>query len=435
MKNTMFGARRLTRFSRRGVAIAALGMTSIAFAATTTVTVPWSYFKKIVTVVSRPPSVTPAPVPAPAPAPTVPKSPTGLPAGPIAPAPMPAVAGLASIASNFDLASELVPSWGNGGVPSSAAPDVVGAFRFICNVSHEAYDDPIVYPGQPGKSHLHEFFGNTKANASSTYASLRTTGSSTCNSPANRSSYWMPAMLNGKGKVVRPDEISIYYKRLPVTSPKCKTQGTACVDLPRGLRFVFGYNMSNPAASPTGAAYFNCDGPTARPGNYPDIVTAAKNCPAGNKLGAIISAPDCWDGKNIDSADHRSHVAYSSYGDWGYQKCPASHPLVIPTFTMGVWYTTDADLDRSGSWDSSRSTWSLSSDSMPGMAKMRPGSSFHADWFGAWDDTVMKMWTDNCINKLLNCSGGDLGNGKQLKMYSGFKWTASPRIVDMPAAG
>ena len=25
------------------------------------------------------------------------------------------------------------------------------------------------------------------------------------------------------------------------------------------------------------------------------------------------------------------------------------------------------------------------------------------------------MWTDGCINSLLNCSGGDLGNGKQLK--------------------
>jgi hypothetical protein len=39
------------------------------------------------------------------------------------------------------------------------------------------------------------------------------------------------------------------------------------------------------------------------------------------------------------------------------------------------------------------------------------------------------MWTDNCINKLLNCSGGDLGNGKQLKMFDGFAWEASPRVV------
>jgi hypothetical protein len=317
----------------------------------------------------------------------------------------------------------------------SGAPDVVGAFRFICNPAHLAKDDPIVYPGQPGKSHLHQFFGNTGANANSTYESLRTTGQSTCNSPLNRSAYWMPAMMNGKGQVVRPDYISIYYKRRPASDPKCTASNPGamgdCVDLPRGLRFVFGYDMvSN--QTPTGAAYFNCDGPTATPGHYPTIVEAARNCPTGNKLGAVITAPDCWDGKNLDSPNHRDHMAYGSYGSWGYLKCPSTHPKVIPTFTMGVWYTTDADLDRSGTWSPSKPTWHLASDVMPGMPMMTPGSTFHADWFGAWDDDVMRMWTDNCINKLLNCSGGDLGNGKQLKMFDGFAWEASPRVVNPP---
>jgi hypothetical protein len=45
--------------------------------------------------------------------------------------------------------------------------------------------------------------------------------------------------------------------------------------------------------------------------------------------------------------------------------CPSTHPKVIPTFTMGVWYTTDADLDRSGTWDASRPTCHLPSDVMP----------------------------------------------------------------------
>ncbi len=327
---------------------------------------------------------------------------------------------LAPIASNFDVGSELVPAWGSGGLPASAAPDVVGAFRFICNASHLSYNDPIVYPGQPGASHLHQFFGNTKADANSTYASLRTTGDSTCTSKLNRSAYWMPAMLDGAGGVVVPDYVSIYYKRLPASDPACKTQGIACVNIPRGLKFVFGYNMLNAQAAPTGEAYFNCDGPTAKPGVYPDIVTAAANCPMGNRLGAVISAPDCWDGRNLDSPDHRSHVAYAGYGDWGYLKCPSTHPYVIPTFTMGVWYTTDARLNRSGTFNPAVPTWHLSSDEMPGTPMKRPGSTFHADWFGAWDDTVLAMWSDNCISKLLNCSGGDLGNGKQMKMYAGY---------------
>jgi hypothetical protein len=46
----------------------------------------------------------------------------------------------------------------------------------------------------------------------------------------------------------------------------------------------------------------------------------------------------------------------------------------------------------------------------------------------------MNMWAANCINLLLNCSGADLGNGKQMKMFSGFTWTANPRVVSAPAA-
>ncbi len=370
------------------------------------------------------PSPSPAPTPAPAPAPAPAPSPGGDPMGVQLPA----------IASNFDVNAELVPAWGTGAIPASAVPDNVGAFRFICNASHLAKDDPIVYPGQPGKSHLHQFFGNTAADANSTYASLRTTGNSTCNSPLNRSAYWMPAMMNGQGQVVKPDYVAIYYKRLPKTNPDCfKIATGGCVDLPRGLRFVFGTNMLDMTAVKTGGGYFNCQGTGSTPGHYPDIVTAAKFCPVGAQLGAVISAPECWDGKNLDSADHRSHVAYTydPHTD-GTQICPATHPYLIPTFTMGVWYTTDADLDRSGSWSAASPTWHLASDVMAGMPMMKPGTSFHADWFGAWDDSVMNMWAANCVDKLLNCSGGDLGNGKQLKMFSGFTWNANPRIVNAP---
>src|SRR5436190_523213 len=35
----------------------------------------------------------------------------------------------------------------------------IGAFRTGCQLTKFAFDDPIVYPNQPGKSHLHTFFG------------------------------------------------------------------------------------------------------------------------------------------------------------------------------------------------------------------------------------------------------------------------------------
>ncbi len=76
------------------------------------------------------------------------------------------------------------------------------------------FDDPIVYPGQPGRSHLHTFFGNTGTNANSTASSIANTGNSTCRGGTlNRSSYWVPAMIDTRtGTPVKPTTSNFYYK-------------------------------------------------------------------------------------------------------------------------------------------------------------------------------------------------------------------------------
>ena len=52
--------------------------------------------------------------------------------------------------------------------------DLVGVnFVENCRYSHQAPDDPIVFPGKPGASHQHTFVGNRTTNASSTFGSLR----------------------------------------------------------------------------------------------------------------------------------------------------------------------------------------------------------------------------------------------------------------------
>ena len=338
------------------------------------------------------------------------------------PAPSPSLLGEVAIASDFDPYSELTAA----PIPASAAPDVVGAFRFVCSAGQLLHDDPIVYPGQPGKSHLHQFYGNTGANASSTYASLRKSGQSTCMSPLNRSAYWMPAMLDGKGNVVRPDHIQIYYKRRPKSDPKCSlTSGDPaaegnCVNLPNGLKFVFGYDMVT-GTPPTGETYFNCKGTGATAGHYATIEAAVGKCVTGGQIGAVIKAPACWDGKNLDSANHRDHVAYAAYYN-GIYKCPTTHPYVIPGFTLQAWYTIAAGDDLK--------LWSLASDAMH--PELPHGSTFHADFFMAWDPTVHDMWESNCLDKLLNCSAGVLGNGWMMKQFAGFSWYANPRLVPAP---
>jgi hypothetical protein len=346
----------------------------------------------------------------------------------------PTLEGLDPIASGVAVSDLLVKSWGTGAIAPPEAGDVVGAFRFLCAPSHNSYDDPIVYPGQPGKAHLHTFFGNTGANASSTYRSLRTTGDSTCNNLLNRSAYWIPALMNGLGKVVMPDYLGVYYKRRKASDPECQVMGRACVALPRGLRYVFGYNMTNPGASaPAYRYWWNCDGAGATSAHFANIAQAAKGCPVGARLGVVLQAPNCWNGTELDTADHRRHMAYTAYDSSGKERCPATHPYVIPTFQLAAWYTTDATLDRSGNESANAKTWYLSSDRMAGMPNAVPGSTAHADWFGAWDDSVLALWHANCINKKLSCNSGDLGNGLQLAMKQGYTFPNKTALVAPPA--
>lgn len=303
---------------------------------------------------------------------------------------------------------------GTGEIPSPTG-EALGAFRFICTPSHLAYDDPIVFPNEPGRAHLHQFFGNTAADANSTYESLRTSGKSTCQNELNRSAYWIPALLDGRGSVVLPEAIAIYYKRPPANASVC-ADGQGCIGLPRGLRYVFGRTMQGELEAPPETQWFDCQGNGARSGHYTTFAEAAQNCPSGALIGALVVAPECWNGRELDSADHRSHMAHGRYDSSGVKRCPSSHPYRVPTFTLGAWYETDNTLDRSGSTNPNLQTWHFSSDRMPGQAAKIPGSTFHADWFGAWEDNILDTWLDNCIDLNLSCSGGELGNGQVITL-------------------
>jgi hypothetical protein len=348
----------------------------------------------------------------------------------------PSLAGLPPIASEFDPMAQLVPSWFKGPAPSMA-PDNVGAFRFICGPGQLNNDDPIVYPGQPGKSHLHQYYGNTAVNANSTYESLRTSGQTTCGNPLlnplNRSGYWMPAMFDGKGNVVRPRYVGVYYKRRPASDPFCHSNGAIdCLALPNGLRFIFGRNMLNLAekmpplttqwscTTPSGGAVPNGAGPTGA--GYADLASVAKGCAVGQVINAAINAPGCWDGKHLDSPDHRSHVAHVEWST-GVERCPPGFPYIIPSFRLAAAFPVMAGDDPT--------LWRLSSDVM---APDEPaGSTFHADWFGAWDPIILAIWTKECLDKMLSSTGGDLCQGQ---MMPGAAMPAeSAHLVPIPSRG
>lgn len=314
--------------------------------------------------------------------------------------------------------------------PLTNAPDNVGAFRFICGPGALIYDDAIVYPGQPGLSHLHQKFGHDMT-AATTYTNARGSGGSTCNDIAgqdnaaskatwalNRTPYWVPAMLDGHGYVIVPDYFQVYYKREPAGSAECLNTARfpgGCAPIPRGLKQIFGNNpMNSSFASPSPPQYLCTDTSGGDVVDYGVNLSGALACAHDKAVAhgvsynimAVLNSPTCWNGVDIDSADHRSHLAYQYNTGLGYFACDAQHPVNIPTFREAEAFTIKPTDDVS--------LWHFSSDEMDN-TKPR-GWSYHGDYGPmAWDPVTIATWEANCLNLLRSCTGGELGDGTQLK--------------------
>ena len=85
----------------------------------------------------------------------------------------------------------LLAAWPGWISPAHADATTKGGFVVTCRYSHTAQDDPIVYPGQPGASHSHDFFGNESTNAGSTYQTM-VEGTSNCGVGRDTAGYWIP---------------------------------------------------------------------------------------------------------------------------------------------------------------------------------------------------------------------------------------------------
>lgn len=107
----------------------------------------------------------------------------------------------------------------------------------------------------------------------------------------------------------------------------------------------------------------------------------------------------CWDGKNLDSPDHQSHVHYASgSGATGGGSCPATHPVKLPQIMYEIMWNVTTFLDKS--------TWSGSN---PFIYSMNTGgAAAHGDYVFGWEgDTLQKAMDKNC-NLDKDCSAAGI---------------------------
>ena len=235
-----------------------------------------------------------------------------------------------------------------------------------CRFSHRSPDDPIVFPGKPGASHDHTFVGNRTTSAFSTYRLLRAGGTS-CQRKDDTAAYWMPTLYQGTTPVF-PAAATIYYRR--GTLEKVHT-------FPSNLRMIGG-DATATTPQDFRVVFWNCGG-----GDGGSPFSTVPTCPntSGSALRLHVRFPNCWDGRQLDSRDHKSHMAYALKG-----RCPSSHPVAMPAITILFRYPS---LGGAG--------FSLAS-----------GGQFsgHADFLNAWKPSALRRLVDGCLNALVHCCAG-----------------------------
>lgn len=230
-----------------------------------------------------------------------------------------------------------------------------GNFVIRCDASHRAADDPIVFPGQPGASHEHQFTGNRSTNANSTYDSMQAAATS-CLLPGDKAGYWVPTFLDPQNQPVTPLFSFSYYRNTPVA---LTTQA-----FPPDFRLVAG-GEQDPAA-----VFWKC----FKDASGLQHVTAIPTCAGpGNWLVLHIDFPQCTDGRT-DSPDHRSH-AVRPVG----KACPADHPVKVPQ--LGLNFRWCLDCGGPGYHFSDGST-------------VLP----HADFWNSWIQSELERLVSTCLN-------------------------------------
>jgi len=237
--------------------------------------------------------------------------------------------------------------------------------------------DPIVNPGIPG-GHVHAIIGGNGFRRTMLSTDTDMSNETTCNKGLDHSNYWVPQMYHqradGMWEMVEFRGSAVYYQLRACdyspTAKKCDYSGT---DFPVPLAFPYGFRMV--AGDPTRRT-FNVSDKAQKAVHLACIGGSSDGDHYGFPPGSCdtmrweVYFPSCWDGVNIDTPDHKSHVAYPAIGDFNFGVCPESHPKAIFSLFYEFFFTTGVYKDNKFAFANGDPT----------------GYGYHGDFVMGWTD-------------------------------------------------
>jgi len=256
----------------------------------------------------------------------------------------------------------------------SCAPQVGGTFTVNCRPLTIQRSDPIQQPGVPSQ-HVHAIVGGNAFKRTMGPFDAYNATQTTCDKAIDHSNYWVPSLYH-----YRPDKMyelvtfqgnAVYYQlRACNYAPGLRSCPADNLPLafPDGFRMVAGdpmrrtYNATDKAHK---AVHIVCLGAGGQFPGFPP-----HSC---DRMRAEVYFPSCWDGKNLDSDDHKSHMAYPAVGDYNGGVCPESHPVALFSIFFEFFFDTSKIKDLNFAFANGDNT----------------GYGFHGDFVMGWTSRAL----------------------------------------------